>query len=73
MASFLPCALRKSSVVLDTWCRRSSFLQRVRYAHRRAERRESRKEEVIQYQSVNAQPAERVYVWGHAATGALGT
>ncbi|XP_045181417.2 RCC1-like G exchanging factor-like protein isoform X2 [Mercenaria mercenaria] len=49
--------------------------QTVRYASgsvRRREAREKRKEQVVQYQSVKATPAERVYVWGHAAAGALG-
>ncbi|WAR16009.1 hypothetical protein MAR_030603, partial [Mya arenaria] len=47
-----------------------SLCGQVRYASRE-EKRQARTEEVIQFKAPGTQPAERVYVWGHARTGAL--
>lgn len=53
-------------------CRLCQTIRSASGTVKRHAAREKRKEEVIQYQSEKAKPAERVYVWGHAASGALG-
>lgn len=55
-----------------SWCRHCLTVRHASGTKRRHLQREARKQEVIQYQGVNTKPAERVYVWGYAATGALG-
>ncbi|KAL4218003.1 Williams-Beuren syndrome chromosome region 16 protein [Mactra antiquata] len=62
----------RSSLRLIRPCLHCQSLRYASGSKRRHERREQRKATVIEYQSVQAEPAERVYVWGYAATGALG-
>lgn len=71
MVNVLPAVMNVNSYVLSTACRQCRVLKHVRFSHRAA-KREARKQEVIQFQSETARPANRVYVWGYAATGALG-
>ena len=49
--------------------------QEVRQASgtvKRERKREMKRQVEVQYASNKADPTDRVYVWGHAATGALG-
>ncbi|XP_060579337.1 RCC1-like G exchanging factor-like protein isoform X2 [Ruditapes philippinarum] len=53
-------------------CKLCQSIRKASGSTRRHEARERRKKEVIQLKSEKGTPAERVYVWGHAAAGALG-
>ncbi|XP_052764495.1 RCC1-like G exchanging factor-like protein [Mya arenaria] len=63
--------LRGHAVLSKLYQGGCSLCGQVRYASRE-EKRQARTEEVIQFKAPGTQPAERVYVWGHARTGALG-